>query len=107
MPRRPSSPRKLPREARRQKRQAHATVPAPPCVLDPDGDVVSHLVSIRRVRPDPTWACYQTELHLFDGPGGEQIGFLLRRVGAPFAVLVAEELFAAGCQLLLSVTSAG
>ncbi len=28
-------------------------------------------------------------------------------VGAPFAVLVAEELFASGCRLLLSLTSAG
>ena len=28
-------------------------------------------------------------------------------VGAPFAVLVAEELFASGCQLLISITSAG
>ena len=28
-------------------------------------------------------------------------------VGAPFAVLVAEELFACGCQLLISITSAG
>jgi uridine phosphorylase len=28
-------------------------------------------------------------------------------VGAPFAVLVAEQLFASGCKLLLSVTSAG
>lgn len=28
-------------------------------------------------------------------------------VGAPFAVLLAEELFASGCQILLSITSAG
>lgn len=28
-------------------------------------------------------------------------------VGAPFAVLVAEELFASGCELLISITSAG
>jgi uridine phosphorylase len=28
-------------------------------------------------------------------------------VGAPFAVLVTEELFASGCQLLISITSAG
>jgi uridine phosphorylase len=30
-----------------------------------------------------------------------------RAVGAPFAVLVAEELFACGCRLLISLTSAG
>ena len=28
-------------------------------------------------------------------------------VGAPFAVLVAEELFASGCQLIISIISAG
>ena len=28
-------------------------------------------------------------------------------IGAPFAVLVAEELFACGCRLLISITSAG
>jgi uridine phosphorylase len=34
-------------------------------------------------------------------------GIIGRVVGAPFAVLVAEELFASGCQLLISITSAG
>jgi len=28
-------------------------------------------------------------------------------VGAPFAVLVAEQLFASGCQLLINITSSG
>ena len=36
-----------------------------------------------------------------------EFGIVGRVVGAPFAVLVAEELFASGCQLLLSITSAG
>jgi uridine phosphorylase len=35
------------------------------------------------------------------------VGVIGNAVGAPFAVLVAEELFAAGCELLVSVTSAG
>ncbi len=34
-------------------------------------------------------------------------GIVGRVVGAPFAVLVAEELFASGCELLVSITSAG
>ena len=34
-------------------------------------------------------------------------GIIACAVGAPLAVLVAEELFACGCQLLISVTSAG
>jgi uridine phosphorylase len=38
---------------------------------------------------------------------GQTVGVVGCVVGAPFAVLVAEELFASGCRLLLSVTSAG
>ena len=38
---------------------------------------------------------------------GLPIGIVGCAVGAPFAVLVAEELFAAGCRLLISLTSAG
>ena len=36
-----------------------------------------------------------------------EVGVIGCAVGAPFAVLVAEQLFASGCQLLVSVTSAG
>jgi uridine phosphorylase len=38
---------------------------------------------------------------------GIQYGVIPYAVGASFAVLVAEELFASGCQLLISITSAG
>lgn len=54
----------------------------------------------------PQWACYHTDLYGLDY-AGLCYGIVGRAVGAPFAVLVAEELFASGCQLLLSVTSAG
>jgi uridine phosphorylase len=36
-----------------------------------------------------------------------RLGIVGCAVGAPFAVLIAEELFASGCRLLLSLTSAG
>jgi uridine phosphorylase len=35
------------------------------------------------------------------------VGIIGRVVGAPFATLVAEELFASGCKLLINLTSAG
>jgi len=35
------------------------------------------------------------------------LGIIGYTVGAPFAVLVAEELFASGCQLLINITSSG
>jgi uridine phosphorylase len=38
---------------------------------------------------------------------GIEFGIVGNAVGASFAILVAEEMFASGCELLLSMTSAG
>ncbi len=99
------TPQNLLREARRQKGLPPGTVPDV-CVLDPDGDLVDHLRASDRLSPLHTWACYHTHLDTFDQEG-MSYGILGRVVGAPFAVLVAEELFASGCRLLISITSAG
>lgn len=93
------------REARRQKNLGEGQVPAI-CVLDPDGDFVEYLSTTKRSQRHPTWACYHTNLDTFV-ENGVEFGVIGRVVGASFAVLVAEELFASGCQLLISVTSAG
>lgn len=93
------------REARRQKRLPPQNVPSV-CILDPDGDIARLLLSTGRARLLPDWACYHTELLVFRDAGHE-LGLVKCAVGASFAVLVAEELFAAGCRLLISVTSAG
>jgi hypothetical protein len=93
------------REARRQKELVQAPVP-PICVLDPDGDLVDYLQATGQAHRSPTWACYHTTLYIFVHEEIEY-GIIGRVVGAPFAVLVAEELFAADCQLLISITSAG
>ena len=99
------TPESLLREARRQKGLAVENVPAV-CVLDPDGDLVCHLRSAGRAHLERSWACYHTDLYRASVDGLE-FGLLGCAVGAPFAVLVAEELFASGCRLLISVTSAG
>lgn len=100
-------PAALLREARRQKRLDAIAVP-PACLLDPDGDIVAHLLRSGRARRHRGWACYHTELVTFDLPGvAHPVGAIGRAVGAPFAVLLAEQLFASGCQTLLSVTSSG
>jgi uridine phosphorylase len=93
------------REARRQKGLASATVPRV-CVLDPDGDIVRSLVEQGRAQRDPHWACYHTDLFTFSHDDSK-VGVIGCAVGASFAVLVAEELFASGCELLISMTSAG
>ena len=41
------------------------------------------------------------------GISAKTVGIVGCAVGAPFSVLIAEELFACGCKLLLSLTSAG
>jgi len=98
-------PTALLREARRQKRLATVEVP-PICILDPDGDIVRRLRHCGRASPFAAWPCYHTELDSL-ALTGQTVGIIGRAVGAPFAVLVAEQLFASGCRLLLSLTSAG
>jgi uridine phosphorylase len=99
------APAALLREARRQKGLARVEVPSV-CVLDPDGDLVRELRRARVAKPFAGWPCYHTELDIFD-VGGREVGIIGRAVGSSFAVLVAEELFASGCQLLINLTSAG
>lgn len=98
-------PSALLREARRQKNLPTVSVP-PVCLLDPDGDLVRTLRETGRTKPLVDWPCYHTELDTF-WLAGQEVGVVGRVVGASFAVLVAEELFASGCQLLVSLTSAG
>ena len=99
-------PEALLREARRQRQLPLVAVPEI-CVLDPDGDVVRHLKRSGTGRVHEGWACYHTELLALDLDGVGEVGIVGCAVGAPFAVLVAEQLFASGCRLLVSVTSAG
>ena len=98
-------PVNLLREARRQKKVPEIAVPEI-CVLDPDGDILRALRQEGRTRLSPGWACYHTELYEFDY-GSELLGIVGCAVGSSFAVLLAEELFVSGCQLLISMTSAG
>jgi len=81
--------------------------PVPPlCLLDPDGDLVRYLTLRGEGHRSDTWPCYHSDLHLFTREG-QQIGVVGCAVGAPYAVLVAEELFYLGCETLVSITSAG
>src|SRR5712671_6339076 len=98
-------PSALLREARRQKGLPAADVPSI-CILDPDGDVVRRLRHTGTSHPFAGWPCYHSQLDTFL-LAGRSVGIVGCAVGAPFAVLVAEQLFASGCRLLLSITSAG
>ena len=54
----------------------------------------------------PSWACYHTALYECDWQG-QRYGIVGNVVGGPFAVVVAEQMFASNCRLLVSITSAG
>lgn len=98
-------PENLLREARRQKHLRECPVPEV-CVLDPDGDLVTYLKRVGKAEKNECWACYHSGLYSYT-LNGTEIGLIPCVVGASYAVLVAEQLFASGCELLISVTSAG
>ncbi len=98
-------PENLLREARRQRGLPAEPVPEI-CVLDPDGDMVRHLRRDGRARRCAGWACYHSEMDVAEWDG-VRFGIVGCAVGAPYAVVVAEQMFASGCRLLVSVSSAG
>jgi purine-nucleoside phosphorylase len=99
------TPENLLREARRQKNIENCKVPDV-CVLDPDGDLVDYLIRINQATINKCWACYHTKLYNVKQNDFE-FAVLGCAVGASFAVLIAEQLFASGCKTLISITSAG
>lgn len=99
------TPEALLDNARRQKDLPDRSVPEI-CILDPDGDIVHQLRATGEARKDEAWPGYHTDLYRFER-GSEEFGIVGYAVGASFAVLLAEQLFAAGCRFLISVTSAG
>jgi uridine phosphorylase len=98
-------PENMLREARRQKALDSGHVPSV-CVIDPDGDIVYHVQQTFSARLCPNWACYHTRMWEWT-TGSIRCGIVGQVVGGSFSVLVAEQLFASGCQLLISLTSAG
>ncbi len=98
-------PENLLREARRQKNIADCRVPSI-CVLDPDGDLVDYLLEKSLAKKNECWSCYHSKLYGFI-LGSVEIGIIPCVVGASYAVLVAEQLFVSGCELLISITSSG
>jgi uridine phosphorylase len=98
-------PENLLREARRQKGITELIIPEI-CILDPDGDIEEYVIRNYNAQQSKAWACYHTKLYEFNH-GNTKVGIIGQAVGASFAVLLAEQLFASGCKLLLSMTSSG
>ena len=98
-------PENLLREAKRQKGLSDCNVPKV-CLLDPDGDILAYLLKTDKASINKCWACYHTKLYTFHLEEIE-FGIIAYAVGASFAVLIAEQLFVSGCELLISITSSG
>jgi uridine phosphorylase len=93
-------------EAARVKKGLPKTAVPSGCLLDFDGELVEHLVATGRAAAEPAWPCFHTRLYRWKSAGAEY-GVIGGTIGAPYAVLVAEELFASGCEALVSISSAG
>jgi len=98
-------PKNLIREARRQLSIPEGNIPEI-CLLDPDGDILRHLKKTGEATLNENWACYHSELYNFF-LGGFSYGIVGCAVGASYAVLIAEEMFASNCRLVISMTSSG
>lgn len=99
------APEKLVREARRQLSIPTGDVP-PVVVLDPDGDLFRYMQATDGTERIPQWPCYHSTMWAAT-IGGVAAGVVPSVVGGPYAVLVAEQAFAAGCRLLIDLTSSG
>ena len=99
------TPESLLREARRQKRIADASIP-PSASWIPTATWCA--ICLPAVRPGLTrHGRAITRSCISFSRGGIDFGIVGCAVGASFAVLIAEEMFASGCKLLISVTSSG
>ena len=76
------------------------------CFLEFDGDLTDWLVAQRIAVPFRSWACFHTTMFLMELEG-VRCGIIARTIGGPYAVLIAEQLHAAGVPMIIGVTSAG
>jgi len=90
----------------RRTRQIPAGVVPQICILEFDGDLTDWLVRKDLAKVHEPWPCFHTKMFALD-LGGVRCGLVARTIGGPYAVLIAEQLHAAGAQLIIGLTSAG
>ena len=76
------------------------------CFLEFDGDLTDWLVDRGIAAPFRSWACFHTTMFSLTLEG-VSCGIIGRTIGGPYAVLIAEQLHAAGVGLIVGLTSAG
>jgi len=99
------TPQSLIDDVRRSRRIPSGIVP-PVCILEFDGDITDWLVREGIAKPFEPWACFHTAMFAMELEG-VTCGIIARTIGGPYAVLIAEQLQAAGVKLIVGLTSAG
>jgi len=92
-------------DVRRTRKVPSGIVP-PVCILEFDGDLTDSLVREGIAKPFPSWACFHTSMFATQLEG-VPCGIIARTIGGPYAVLIAEQLHAAGAKIIIGLTSAG
>ncbi len=90
----------------RRARQIPTGLVPPLCILEFDGDLTDWLVREGIAKPFSPWACFHTNMFAMELEG-ITCGIIARTIGGPYAVLIAEQLQAAGAKLIVGLTSAG
>jgi uridine phosphorylase len=76
------------------------------CLLDFDDELGPVARERFGATPCPVWSCFHTVLFRVERDGME-MGLIGGTVGAPYAVLVAEQLIASGCRYIVGYSSSG
>jgi uridine phosphorylase len=92
-------------DVRRLREVGNDALPAV-CFLEFDGDLTDWLVEQRIAAPFRSWACFHTAMFSLE-LDRVKCGIIGRTIGGPYAVLIAEQLHAAGSSLIIGLTSAG
>jgi uridine phosphorylase len=99
------TPESLIDDVRRSRCVPEGAVP-PLCILEFDGDLTDWLVAEGIAKPFAAWPCFHTKMFAMELEG-ITCGIVARTIGGPYAVLIGEQLHAAGAKLVVGLTSAG
>lgn len=97
--------KRLIEDFRRIRKVPNGVVPSV-CILEFDGDLTDWLVREGLAEPFQSWACFHTTMFAMKLEG-VTCGIIARTIGGPYAVLIAEQLQAAGARMIIGLTSAG
>ncbi len=100
-----STAKKLIENLRRTRKVPNGIVPRL-CILEFDGDLMDWLLQEGIAKPFPSRVCFHTSMFAMELEG-LTCAIIARTIGGRYAVLIAEQLQAAGAKIIIGLTSAG